>query len=228
MASIIDSFRETFCDNLSFLKLAVLAVPVYFSYILFINSTKDFTGFNILLYITIFFLFGFLIKTTNGILNEADSILPSINPFKLALAAIKGLIAIAPITIISIMLANYINSLINIIPWLDITLKSLIWIIVLSIAITSFLMFVKKERIKDAYNIKILFDKSGDLIVRIIIFTIQVLIINLIIIGFLAYTIIVLFGIGPILYAFIAYAIVYNIGVLGHYLAQIQYEVFDS
>lgn len=224
MASIIDAYRETFSDNFSFFKIATFAIPVYFCYALFIGSKGDFTGFTWLTVITVFFLFGFLIKTTNGVLNEANSVLPSLNPLKLAFAAFKGIIAIGPITLITILLTNYICSLINIIPWLDITLKVILWFVAAAVIVTSFLMFVKREKIKDAYNIKLLFDKAGDLIVRLLVFIIQIVLINLVIAGFFAYTLIVLFGFGPVLDAFLAYVLVFNVGVIGHYLAQLQYE----
>lgn len=228
MASIIDSFRETFSDSMSLLKIAVLAVPLYFSYDLFLKSTKDFTGCIFLLSITIFLLFGFLIDTTNGILNDKDSILPSINPLKLAGSAIKGIIAIGPASVISVLLANYIISFIKIIPWLDITLTVLLWIVVAAIIFTEYLMFVKHKKIKDAYNVKMLSEKSGELIISIIVFLIQFLVMNLLSIGFLTYTLIVLFGIGPITYFFFALAIVFNVGVIGHYLAQLQYELMGA
>lgn len=225
MASIIDSFRETFGDNLSFVKFIVLAIPVYFCYSLFLTSKNDFSGFNFLLWTTIFFLFGFLIKTTNNVLNDKDTVLPPLNPFKLALASIKGIIAIGPLTLIVLSLANYVASLINIISWLDITLKTILWLTAAAISLTAFLLFVKDEKILDAYKLKVVFDKSGDLIIAIIVFLIQLLVANFIPVGFLAYTLIILFGIGPVLYFFLAYAIVFNVGVTGHYMAQLQYEV---
>lgn len=224
MASIIDAYRETFSDNFSFFKLATFAVPVYFCYSLFKSSKDDFSGFIFLTVITIFFLFGFLIKTTSGVLNEANSVLPSMNPLKLAFSAIKGIVAIGPITLITLFLTNYVCSFINIIMWFDILLKVILWLVAASVIVTSFLMFVKKEKIKDAYNIKLLFDKAGDLIIKLLVFIIQIVLVNLIAVGFFAYTLIVLFGLGPILDAFLAYSLVFNVGVIGHYLAQLQYE----
>lgn len=227
MASIIDSFRETFTDNLSFLKFIVFAIPIYYSYGLFLNSTRDFTACILLSGLTIFLLFGFLIKTTSNVLNEGNSVLPSLNPFPIANAAVKGLLAIGPLTLVSILLGNYFASMINIIFWLDMTLKFIIWLLVASISLTAFLMFVKRERISDAYDFKILSAKAGDMMISLLFFVLQLVIVDAITIGFVAYTLIVLFGVGPILYFFLSMAIVYNVGVTGHYMAQLQYELLS-
>lgn len=230
MASILDSFRETFSDRMALLKLIVFAIPVYYSYVLFLKSAQNPALFMWVFIFTIMLLFGFLIKTTSGVLNEAMTVMPSLNPFSLLFAAIKGLLAVGPAAFVSIWLANFVIPKINIIPWLDITLISVIWLVVIAIILTTFLMFVKRERILDAYNLKTLSDKSGDLMVGVIFFILQLVVINLPTTGFLAYTLIVLFGVGPVLYFFLAMALVFNIGVTGHYMAQLQYEVlgFDK
>lgn len=225
MASIVDSFRDVFTDRFSFLKIAVLAVPVYYSYQVYLQSKQDFTGFFWLAGITLFFLFGVLIEVTNNVVNERDGILPSLNPFKLALTAFKGILAIGLIVLISCLLANYVCSFINVIPWLNITLKSLIWLIAASIIVTSFLMFSTKERIFDAYNFKILSQKSGDLLITIVFFIIQLVIINLPTSVFLGYILLILFGYGPVFNFFLALVLVFNIAATGHYMGQVHYEL---
>lgn len=225
MASIVDSFREVFTDRLSFLKIAILAIPVYYSYQLYLQSKQDFTGFFWLAGITLFFLFGVLIEVTNNMVNERDRILPSLNPFKLAFSAIKGILAIGLFVLISSLLANYVCSLINIIPWLDITLKSIVWLVAASIIITSFLMFSTKKRILDAYNLKILSQKAGDLLITLIFFIIQLAIINIPTSAFLGYIVLILFGFGPIFNFFLSIVLVFNIAVTGHYMGQVHYEL---
>lgn len=224
MASIVDSFREVFSDNLSFLKILVLAIPVYYSFQLYIEAKGNFSGFFGVLFITLFFLLGFLTKITTNVVGEKDSILPSLNPFKLAFASIKSILAVGPLTLISCLLANYICSLINILQWVDFTFKFIIWLFVAAIIITSFLMYSTKERIADAYNISVLFLRAGDLMVVILFFIIQLIVINIPTIGFIGYTVLVLFGFGPVFNLFLALGLVFNIAVFGHYLGQVHYE----
>lgn len=217
MASIVDSFREVFTDNLSFLKIIGLAIPVYYSYDLFAHAF-------FLVVLTVFLLFGFFVEVTKNVVSEGDRILPSLNPFTLAFSALKGIVAIGPTVLVCCFLANYLCSLINIIFWLDITLKILIWLVAASIIVTAYLMFSTKGNILDAYNLIVMYQKSGDVIVVLIFFLIQLTIINLPTTGFIGYTVLVLFGFGPIFNFYIAMAIVFNIAVAGHYLAQAHYE----
>ena len=225
MANILESFKEVFSDRFSFFKLAVFAAPIYYCYSVVLKNPRALSDVLWIIYLTIFFLLGFLIKTTGNVLNERDRVLPSLNPFTLAYSAIKGLIAIGPLSAISFGLANYAVSFIKIAPEVDMTMKTIIWLLAGAISLTSFLMFVKNEKISDAYNLKIISEKSPDLMVGVIFFLIQLVIINIPITGFLWYSLNILFGIGPILYAFGAYAIVFNVAVTGHYMAQLQYEI---
>lgn len=224
MASIIDSFKEVFSERFSFIKLVVLALPVYYSYQLYLQSKQDFTNFFWIAGITTFFLFGFLINLTSNVINERDFILPSLNPFKLGFVTVKGVIALGPIVYGLYLLANYICSFINI-PMFDIAFKSMIWLVVAAIILTSFLMFSQRENILDAYKVKILFQKAGDLVTVIIFFLIQLLVINTIVCGFIGYTLSILFGPGPILDFFVVYAIVFNLAVTGHYIGQTNYDI---
>lgn len=230
MASIIDSFKEVFSDRFSFIKLAVLAAPVYYSYQSYLQSKGDFTNFFWIAGITLFFMFGFFINVTSNVINERDFVLPSLNPFKIAFSAVKGIVALAPISYILYLAANYICSFINIIAWIDTPLKTMIWIVVAGIILTSFLIFVARENILDPYkikNLKVLFEKSGDLIMVTIFFLIQLAVINVIISGFIGYTLLLLFGQGVILDSFIVFAAVFNLAVAGHYLGQANYDVIE-
>ncbi len=224
MASVVDSFKESFSDRLSFLKFIVLTIPVYYSYQVYMQSKGDLTGFFWLAGIVLFFLFGFLIKVTNNVSNEKTYVLPSLNPVYLASSAFKGIVAVGPICLVSVLLANYLCSIINIIPWLDITLRVLIWGITASIIITPFLMFAFKENIADSFNIKVFAEKAGDLIFIILFFIIKLLVINIVTVGFIGYTLLILFGYGPIFDFFVSLALVFNIAVIGHYLGQVYCE----
>lgn len=224
MASIIDSFKEVCTERFAFLKIIVLSIPLYYSYQVYLQSKQDFTYFYWVVGITLFFLFGVLIKTTNNVINSNDSILPSLNPLKLAFSAAKGICSVGPAIIIFYLLASYLCSIINIIPWLDITLKSIVWIVVSSCVVISFLMFSARENIFDAFNVKAFFEKSGDLIVVILFFLVQLLIINVIVNGIIGCAIALLFGHGPILDSFIVIAVILNVCVIGHYLGEVHFE----
>lgn len=229
MANILDSFRETFEDKNAFFKLTVFAAPLYYAYDLYLKNPKDMETINLILIITGFFLLGFFIKTTSNVLNEQDRVLPSLNPLKLAWASIKSIIAIGPISWITLVLADmlikFLTGFTSTIPWLSIGLAIIIWSFAASICLTSFLMFVKRESIIDAYNFKKLSNCAGDLLIGVFFCFVQVFLVNLPTTILIGYSISVLLGVGPIEYGFIAYSIVFNIAIIAHYMAQLQYEV---
>lgn len=225
MASMLDSFKETYFDKFAFFKLLVFAIPLYWFWDQYLKGTAAFSSVLNYIYITAFFLFGFFIQVTNSVLNEKDWVMPTLNPFKLAFSSLKGIVAILPSAFVCIWAANYITGLINVVPWFDNTFKTIIWLIASAIILTSFLMFVKNENILDAFNLSTLGKKSGDFILGIIFYALQLVLMNIPTYGFVGYAINILFGVGPLLYFFIAYAIVFNLVATGHYMAQLQYEI---
>ena len=221
MSSVVDSFRETFNDNFAFFKMVILAIPVYFSYQVYTQSKQNFEDFFWLAGITVFFLFGFLIKVANNVITEENKVLPALNPFTLGFSSIKGIIAVGPIAWISCKLAIYICSLINVLKGF---MHTIIWLIVASLIVNSFLMFASKERIIDAFNMKLFFEKTGDLFLVIIFFIIQLIFLNIITTFFIGYILFILFGTGGLLNFFISLVLVFNVAVTGHYLGQVHYE----
>ncbi|MPN64296.1 hypothetical protein SDC9_212067 [bioreactor metagenome] len=125
---------------------------------------------------------------------------------------------------ISYFLANYILGYINIYTWVDTTFRVLVWGVVIAIVVTNLLMYAEKEKITDAFKYKILSEKAGDLLVSLIFYVIQLILMNLVTFAFVGYAVYMLFGIGPVLYAIIAYGIIFNVAATGHYMAQLEYE----
>ena len=230
MASVSDSFRENFTEHLALLKYLILTIPVYYAYNVYTQAKGDYSYFSILAGIITFYLFGFLIKITHNVINEKIQLVPSLNPFPLALSALKGIIAIGPVCAISYYLANYILSLlsgiINMPPVFG-TIQYIIWFVFATFIITSYLLFASKENILDAYNVKTLIDKSGDLILNLVFLILQIIFVNLITTVFICYVLSVLFGYGPFLTFFIVFFSVFNIGVIGHGLGQASCEVIS-
>lgn len=225
MASIIDSFRDVATDKFAFIKFVILTIPVYYSYQVYTGSKSGYGGFFMVAGITLFFLLGFFIQIVNNMLVAADSVLPSLNPFKLGFVAFKGLVAILPVSWISIWLASKVTSIIYIVPWLDMTLKVSIWLVVTAVVMTALLMFCTHEKIKDVFNFQLLSKASGDMILALIFYVIQLIIINLPTAGFIGYTLKILFDYGPAFNFFVALAVVFNLAVSAHYMAQVHYEL---
>jgi len=224
MTSMLDAFKEVIGDHLSIVKIVVFTVPIFYSYQMYLVQKTISSDMLWIFGITLFFLLGFLVEITNNVINEHDTVLPSLNPFKIAYSSIKCIIAVGPSFAISCFLAYYLCSTINTIPWLDNTFKTLIWLVCSSIFTMAFLLFAQRKKILEAYNLKTLIEKSGDLIVMLLMFLLQLAIMNVITTCFIGYTIFILFGYGLTLNFFLAFAIVFNVAATGHYMAQLHYE----
>lgn len=225
MTSILDAYKEVFSDKLSFVKIIVFAIPLYYCYQTYTANKLITSDVFWILCATIFFLYGFLIETTYNVINEKDSVLPSLNPFKIAYTSMKGIIAVGPSLIISSLIANYFCTIIHTGSWVDNCLKTIIWLIAISIFVMTYLLFAQNKKILDIFNLKAASEKYGDLIVMILVFALQLILINLPTTALIAYTIFILFGYGPLHNFFLAYAIIFNIAATGHYLAQAHYEL---
>lgn len=226
MASIIDSIKEIYSDKFSLAKLVLLAVPVYYSYQVYLQSKQDYTFFLMVAGITLFILFGFFTDLINNVISERDYILPR-NPFKMIFLGIKGVIALAPVCYISYLSLNYLYALIIPIPVFGFAFMYMFSVIFAGIILTSFVMFSSRGNIFDTYNVKILFKKSGDMIINIMFFLLQLMVINTLIVGFIGYMLWLLFGFGQILTFFITYVLLFNLSIVGHYIGQTNYEVIS-
>lgn len=226
MASVKDAFEDTLSDNLSVLKIILFAIPLYYSYYLFTTYKDNTTLFWWVAGITFMLLFGFIIKCTTNVMQGKDYILPSFNIFSIFWAAFKGLLAIGPTIALNTWLATLITSKVSLsVEWVDIAFKCIIWGIFISIILTGFVLYTKRQKISDAYNFKIISDSSINILIAVLFMVPILAIFNLFTVGFISYVIWVFLGLeSQILMFFWCVAIVFNLSVIGDYLAQVEYE----
>ncbi|CCY63641.1 unknown [Clostridium sp. CAG:967] len=233
MASIKDAFEESYQDNLAFLKFIIFAIPVYYCVHLYTTAVKgDLTGFWWMASITFLLLFGFLIKCTTNVRNGKDHVLPSFNIFNLFWAGIKGTIALGPSIAVNCWLATLVNGLIaNYIPEPN-TLKvfqCIIWGIFGSIILTGYLCYAKTFKIASAYDFKTISESCMDILVAVLFMIPQILLANAIILIPVTYIIWVFLGLPhPVATFFWSMVLIFNLGMIGHYLAQVDYEAIAA
>ena len=228
MASLLDAFRETFSDENSLIKIVTMAIPVFVTVLLSQMGPSYWLYAAILGGIVIFTLFGLLIQVATSVLNEKDYVIPPINPFKFFFTAIKGSVAIAPITIICTFLFFTLSKFLNFSnQYINLAIMIVMGMLFVSLILTSLLMYATREKITDVFNFQRLIGKTDDVLVTMIFFVLIFILLNAVTMGLMWYILYVLFGVGKILFAFSSYALVFNIIMVGHYLAQLQYEVLE-
>ena len=225
MASIKDAIEESISEQFVFVKYFIYAIPVFISYILF--SKGNMGMFFVFAPLTFLMLATILIKTINNVCNEKNNILPTYNIFEFAWSAIKAVFAICPIFALCIW-AGIMLTGIEIpvaIPNIQLIYTITIWLIFGSIMLTSLIIYARKEQIIDAYNFLIISNSCIDILIAMIFFIPQLLIVNGLILGTIAYLFWIFFTLENPIFIFIcSMGLVINIVATGHYLAQMDYE----
>lgn len=229
MASIKDAFQESYQDRNAILKFVIFAIPLYYCVNLFIENSPNFLAAAIITYLI---LFGFLIKCTSNVRNGKDYVLPSFNIFDLCWSAIKATVALGPSIVINCWLANFLCSFIqNYVPESNVLLifKYIIWGIFISIILSGYLCYAKSFKIADAYNLKIISDSSVDIMIAILFMIPQIILADVILVTPPTYIIWLFFGIpSPVAIFFWCTVAILNLAMMGHYLAQIDYEIIKD
>lgn len=232
MASIKDAFEEAFQDNLAILKYFVFTAPLYYSVYLYETSKNDYTGFWWMAVITFLLLFGFMLKCTSNVRKGLDHVLPSFNIFNLFWAGIKGTIALGPSIGINCWIALFLSGQIDNYfpdPNLSLVFKIIVWAVFISVMLTGYLLYAKNFKIADAYNFKVISESCVDILIRVLFMIPMILIINALIVGSVTYVFWVFLGIpNPFCTYFWCMAVVFNLAMIGNYMAQVDYEAIEA
>lgn len=226
MASIMESLRDVSSERFFILKLSIFAIPAYYCWFLYSHNPQDLSQLCWIEYLTFFLVLGFFINVTGNVINERNYVLP-LNPIHLLMSATKGLMAVGPICIACYYAGNYLFSLINVNPLIDIILKIIVCMILLSTILASILLFCQKENILDSYNFKIIFGSIIELIVVLLVLVSPLTLMN-IVLGFVNYFLFLLLGISEMFIFFTAVLIFFNLAIIGHYLGQVNYDYISE
>ncbi len=227
MANIVDAFNDSLTENMAYVKIAIYAIPVYIIANMFVIGKTDALPF----FAPIAGLL-FLALLTQGINNvrmNRREIL-SFNPLQLGKALIKALIVLLPNILVFGAIGYNLTTKVTIpidLPQVPLIYSILVWSIVFSIILTSYLSFAKYLRIKQGFNYKAIFEACIDVLISFLFFIPQLALANVILIGPVAYVFSVFNPNFMNHWGFVAYcsmAFVVNISILANYLAQASYE----
>lgn len=226
MASIKDALEESLSDNLAFVKYFLFAIPVFICYQLF--SRGNMGMFYFLGFFTLLMLVSILIQCINNVRNGKNYVLPTFNIIDFGVTAFKALFAAGPVIGLSLWLGSLIASIKIPIPLPNIQLiyAIIVWLIIGSIMVTSLILYAKTQHIKDAYNLPLISNTCIDILVAIIFYIPQLILVNALIVGVIAYLFAIFFNLeNPIFIYLCCMALIMNIAITGNYFAQIDYEL---
>ncbi len=224
MSSIVSAFSDAFSERLSFLKIAIYAIPVYFCARLFMAGKMD------MLYIcgtlTSILLFILMTSGINNVRENKREIL-TLDPVRLLSTFVKTSIVVVPhllfwsaigygITKIIILPDDTANLIFNIV----------VWVIVQTMVFTAYLAFAKYLDIRDGFNLQIIFASCVDVFAALFFYVLQMIIVIPVLIGPFAYAFWLLHV--PFDHWFFiilcSLALVASVSISANYFAQVSYE----
>lgn len=227
MANIVDAFNDSLTENMAYVKIAVYAIPVYIIANMFVIGKTDALPF--IAPIAILLFLALLTQGINNVRMNRREIL-SFNPLQLANALLKAIIVIAPQILIFGAIGYNLTTKVTIpidLPQVPLIYSILVWSIIFSIVLTSYLSFAKYLKIKEGFNYKVIFEACIDVLISFLFFIPQLALANVILVGPVAYVFSVFNPNFMNHWGFVAYcsmAFVVNISILANYLAQASYE----
>lgn len=227
MASIIDSFQESINENLAIVKIFVFSIPVYCCIQLFLMGKMEQLTFWGIVFGLLFF--GLVTLGINNVRLSKNEIF-SFNPLRVGFALIKALLVVVPQALVLGFIGHFIVMTLTSIPveieQYPLVIAIIVWSILGSILLTSYLSFAKYLRITEGYNFKVVAESCVDVFISVLFFVPQLLLADLIIFGPIYY-VFEYFKVELTHWGFIAFAsvvVVINISMLTNYLAQAAYE----
>ena len=231
MASIKDAVEECIRDNNSIIKFIVYAIPLFLCTQAIMSGNKPNSGLLLTgIILTSILTLGYMLKCTMNVADDKTmTVLPSFNVFEIFFIGLKGAIVLAPIAILSRLIGAFCVGLLAnapLPPNLIMIFSWIIWIIFGSFVYTGYLMYTRRGKVADAYNISAISKYCVDILIAVIFMKIFIAIVDLILILPVGYILWLFFGlVHPVSVFFLCIVAIFNISVMGHYFAQVAYEV---
>lgn len=226
MANIVDAFNDALTENMAYAKIGVFAIPVYIIANQFmVGNTSMLPLYSVIAGVL------FLALLTQGINNvrmNRREIL-TFNFIKLGITLLKTIVVLVPQILIFGAIGYNLTTKVTIpidLPHVPLIYSILVWAIIFSIVLTSYLSYAKYLRVLQGFNYKLIFESCIDVLVSFIFFIPQLVLANVVLIGPVAYLYSV-FNLPFDHWGFVAYCsavFVINISILANYLAQASFE----
>lgn len=227
MASIIDSVDETITDNNSILKIIIFSIPIF----LLAYKGANLPAYKFWSVLISIFTFGIMLSCTYNVRVGNNYVLPSFNIFMIFWRGLKGIVALIPMAIVSQLLGVlFVGFLKNapLTPLLLSIFSIIIFALCYSFTYTAYLLYSHKFKILDAYNIKLIVKYCVDVLIAILFMSIQLFILDLLVILPVGYVIWLFWGFpNPAILFYLCMVTIFNSAIIGHYLAQIDYEIIE-
>ena len=228
MASMKDALEEAFLGGNVWIKYMIFAIPLHCLGVL-IYGKSNLNSIAIFSVPTFIFFLGFMVDCTYNVRKGNPSVLPSFNIFKIFFDGLKCSIVLAPFIAFGYFIPKMIIDYIT--PFIPqgtfaLVFGIVIYIVFSSLTFTSYLLYSRRFEISDAFDLKKIFNYCIDVLVAMVVMLIMLALIDVVLLFPVNYIVWLFFGI-PSLVAIYCWSVaaVLNIAMIGHYMAQIDYEI---
>lgn len=227
MASLTDAFNDAFGEEKAITKFIVYAVPVFICAYSYLNNNKLICYF--LMLPTILLLCALMSNGIHNIRTNKQEIL-TFNLFTIVSVLVKLLLAILPIFCVMFFIGYIIVNFVKLpfdVPNLPFIFNFIVWLVLFSVVFTAYLSFSKTLTLEGAYNLKVVFESSLDVLINLLFLIPQLLIANGILIGVVWYLFFVfkLPITSPLFVFYCSCVLILNLSALSSYFAQASYEL---
>ncbi len=183
MASVLTYLNESLSEDLSAVKILIYSLPVFYCSNLFIKG--EMTGFYLWASIFGVLFLGLLTKAINNVRTNKTEVL-TLNPIKLFYSIILTVICLIPQILIFGAIGWLISTHLQIpveLPHFQLIFDVIVWALIISIILTSYLSFAKYLNPLESFNYKVIFASCVDILVSFMFFIPQLLLVNFVLIG---------------------------------------------
>ena len=232
MASIIDAVDEIKQAENYLVKFAIFAAPVFGCVYAMMQEEKMMGLFYTCLVPAIVVLLGTMTRVANNVMNCREITLPSWNPFTLLFDTIRTLFAIAPAVAINggaaWALITKVYPMIAV-EWVQKAAIYITYAVCTSIILTVFMLFAKRFKISDPFDIQAISDSCIDVLIQTIWLAIQLVFVNGIIFGAITYLFWMFLGLDNFVMWYVwSIGGVFNAALIGNYLGQLNHEALHQ
>lgn len=226
MASVIDSFSEALNDRFAILKFIIYSIPVYIVAKQFMLGKMAYV--QIWGSILALLLLALITQGINNVRMNRTEIL-SANPIQLVKALLKSFVVLVPHILIFGFIGNITTNMLEFnvdVPHFNLIVHIIVWLILGSIVLTSYLSFAKYLKISQGYNYKVILESCTDVLISVIFYSPQLLLAGAVLVAPVWY-LFKLFNVTLQHWGFIEYCsivFVVFVSILTNYLAQCAYE----
>ncbi len=225
MSSIIEAAEEVVQDKGGVLKCILYAIPIFASYVLYKMEMSS--VFYIFATITVIFLLTVTKIILNNVRSCKDYVHPKTNIINFIGESIKLFFIMLPICSVGGGIGYALSNIQIPIPHEkgQLIYQIIVWSILGSMMLTSFIFYAKTSKFKEAYNFSGIFTYCTDIFVTTVFGLPRLALLDLATLGVVTYIFHFFFGLDNYFYAFAcSVTISMNIAILAHFLAQVDYE----